>query len=261
MGKGSSKKPKAKIKSSAPHPSSGRRSKPSRDRRWWISLGVCALLSFVAGAIAADLTSAPTPLIEVSAKGRENLVTFRNEVDKVLAQVGTKPTGTEGIASGFQMLPEFKKAVAATDSGGASDQQVIQQAELAQQAAKKAADDLDLVQIAVLSQGQPTRVMDEMYVARNNIRLALKQYEEIAKTIQRILELPEGEREDLIHRVLGWQGQADELLQVGYRSYLSALGAGGVPSEMAPPSPAPLPEGVPPFGVPGGEAPVPPEGG
>jgi len=209
--------------------------------------------------LTAKLTAGPVPLIEVSDAGRTSLETFRDEVDKVLGEIGTPPASTEGDQKFFEMLPEFRDALTGNAAGTVSDTELIGQARIAQKTAAQAADDLDAIQISVLTQGQPTRVMDEMYVARNNLTLSLRQYEEIAKTVEQMTKWERSQRKAILPRVLAWQGQADELLQSGYGAYLAALERGNVVSAMAPPSPAPsspVPDATPSFQLPSFEIPT-----
>lgn len=204
-----------------------------------MALVAVAILGFGAGILTARLTAGPVPLIEVTDAGRANLETFRDEVDKVLGEIGTPPSGTGAEQKFFQMLPDFRDALTGNAAGTVSDTQLIGQARAAQETAKRAADELDAIQISILTQGQPTRVMDEMYVARNNLTLSLRQYDEIAKTVEQMTSWAPSQRRPMLPRVLAWQGQADELLQSGYQAYLAALQRGNVVSAMAPPSPAP----------------------
>ena len=220
---------------------------------------IAGLIGFGVGMLTVKLTAGPVPLIEVTDAGRKSLETFRDEVDKVLVEIGTPPSGAQGDQKFFHLLPEFRDALTGNSAGTVSDTQLVGQARVAQKTAAQAADALDAIQISVLTQGQPTRVMDEMYVARNNLTLSLRQYEEIAKTVEQMTEWERSQRKAILPRVLAWQGQADELLQSGYSAYLAALERGNVVSSMAPPSPAPsspAPGATPSFQLPSFEIPT-----
>jgi hypothetical protein len=195
----------------------------------WIALA--CILGFAGGLLFARMTAGPVPLTEVSDVGRAKLMAFRDQMGRVLEQIGTRPVGPEGQASRLQTLPSFREALASMADGTGSDAEIVAEARRTAEEVGTALDDLKGVDVEGLSVGQPTRIMDEMFVARNDLQFALIQYGEVAKTAQRVARLDPEATRVIAPGLQAWQSQADLILQDGYHAFLAALEAAEVSSK------------------------------
>lgn len=250
MGKGSSKKPKAKIKSSAPRTTRAHPPKRRARRAPLIITGLVALIVGVGVGVAAAPDDGGDAEIFFGAKDIKVISKIKDSVDNHLSTIGaTLPGGT------YTAFPQLQLSLDGFEKGDVEAKTLQADAEAAASGAKAKAAALAALDLSIVAPDLPEKVSSDMFGAQQDMVKALSIYQVSASLMAEAMSSRGAQQGFLLEKARALKGVGDALMADGYEAYSRIVGSAGLSS------PAPPSGGVPPFGAQGDEAPVPPEGG
>jgi len=200
-------------------------------------------------------TEAPT---QVTTEGTQHIAEFRSKVDPILSPLGSTSVPTaSGSAPSFSLFPGFSSAVEQLKSGTLSAAKFGIPAQGAAQQAKAAAQSLAGIKVSDYTKGVPTRIADEMYIARGNMSQAMDLLGKTIGLFTVAASMPAADRKVVVARTSQVLQSADQTFQLGYAAYAEVLGAArltsatvpkaspSLPSQQAPKSRVPSPSSPP----------------
>lgn len=234
---------KRKGGSGRPKPSAPRRQpvqrKPPLMARKATIVSLAAVVALIAGFFLGRAAGGSTSSTDVTPEGVQKLVGLAQKVDPILSPLGNGvPPTTAGGASSFSLFPPLVDSLHRFKVGDMSSAKFRRIAIGTADQAKGASDDLNALDITSVQVGQPTRVVDDISVAKYNMSQALLLYQQLAALLSDSLNVNRPVQETVVARALSLQGTADSIFQRGYSAYLDALALGGTGSTTLP-SPAP----------------------